>query len=61
MQAQAHYPLVDVWVVSTYLDKLAAECKERMAAAGAHTDLEGLHILNQLLFNPPADGRYGRC
>ncbi len=57
LQAQAHYPLVDVSVVSTYLDQLAAECRHRMAAAGTSSDLQGLLILNQLLFNPPADGR----
>ena len=49
LQAQAHYPLVDVSAVSAYLD--------RLAEAGTRTDLEALLILNQLLFNPPADGR----
>ena len=58
VQAQAHYPLVDVFAVSSYLDKLAAECEARIAASNAHTDLEKLAILNQLMFNPPADGRY---
>ena len=58
VQAQAHYPLVDVFAVSSYLDKLAAECKARIAASGANTDLEKLAVLNQLMFNPPADGRY---
>ena len=58
LQAQAHYPLVDVFAVSTYLDALAAECKQRMAASSASNDLERLAILNQLMFNPPADGRY---
>lgn len=57
MQAQAHYPLVDVFAVSSYLDDLATECRARIAASGAHTDLERLTILNQLMFNPPADGR----
>lgn len=58
MQAQAHYPLVDVFAVSSYLDKLAAECKARIAASGASNDLDKLAVLNQLMFNPPADGRY---
>ncbi len=49
--------MVDVSAVSAYLDRLAEECKHRMAAAGTCTDLEALLILNQLLFNPPADGR----
>ena len=57
LQAQAHYPCVDVSAVSAYLDRLAEECKHRMAEAGTGTDLEALLILNQLLFNPPADGR----
>ena len=56
-QAQAHYPVVDVFVLSTYLDKLAEECKHRMAEANARNDLDGLSILNQLMFNPPANGR----
>ncbi|DBA89655.1 TPA: hypothetical protein ACH3X2_004547 [Trebouxia sp. C0005] len=54
--AQAHYPCVDVSAVSAYLDRLAEECKHRMAEAGTGTDLEALLLLNQLLFNPPADG-----
>lgn len=58
VQAQAHYPLVDVFAVSSYLDKLAAECKARITASSPHTNLEKLAILNQLMFNPPADGRY---
>lgn len=58
VQAQAHYPLVDVFAVSSYLDELAAECKARMATSDANTDLEKLAVLNQLMFNPPADGRY---
>lgn len=58
VQAQAHYPLVDVFAVSSYLDDLAAECRTRIAASGANTNLEKLAILNQLMFNPPADGRY---
>ena len=58
VQAQAHYPLVDVFAVSSYLDDLAAECSTRIAASNANTDLEKLAILNQLMFNPPADGRY---
>ena len=58
VQAQAHYPLVDVFAVSSYLDDLAAECRTRIAASDATTDLEKLAILNQLMFNPPADGRY---
>ena len=61
MQAQAHYPLVDVFAVSSYLDDLATECRARIAASGAHTDLERLAILNQLMFNPPAGGRCASC
>lgn len=57
MQAQAHYPLVDVFAISSYLDDLAAECRARIAASGAHTDLERLAVLNQLMFSPPAGGR----
>ena len=58
VQAQAHYPLVDVFAVSAYLDDLAAECRTRIAANGANTDLGKLAVLNQLMFNPPAGGRY---
>ncbi|KAL3159165.1 hypothetical protein ABBQ32_011153 [Trebouxia sp. C0010 RCD-2024] len=57
MVAQAHYPLVDVFAISSYLDDLAAECRARIAASGAHTDLERLAVLNQLMFSPPAGGR----
>ena len=57
-QAQAHYPLVDVFTVSSYLDDLAQECRTRIAAVGATTNLDKLAVLNQLMFNPPADGRY---
>lgn len=57
MQAQAHYPLVDVFAVSSYLDDLATECRARIATSGAHTDLERLAVLNQLMFSPPAGGR----
>ena len=57
LQAQAHYPLVDVFAMSTYLDALAEECQQRVAATGACSSLEKLAILNQLIFNPPADGR----
>lgn len=49
--------MVDVFTVSSYLDALAAECKKRMAAVGATTDLKRLDILNELMFNLPADGR----
>ena len=48
---------MDVFALSTYLDKLALECKHRMAEADARSDLDGLSILNQLMFNPPANGR----
>ena len=57
LQAQAHYPVVDVFSVSAYLDKLADECKRRMSEANASTDLQGLPLLNQLMLNSPADGR----
>ena len=63
LQAQAHYPLVDVHMVGDYLDKLGAECKQRIAEAelkasdGEVTDLDRLSILNNLMFGTPADGR----
>ena len=50
--------MVDVFAVSSYLDDLAAECRTRITASDAYTDLEKLAILNQLMFNSPAGGRY---
>ena len=64
LQAQAHYPLVDVHVVKEYLDKLGQECKQRVAEAELTaadvgiSDLDRLKILNNLMFGAPADGRY---
>lgn len=57
LQAQAHYPLVDVFKVEAFLDELAEECKRRMVQTGASNDLEGLKVLNNLMFALPEDGR----
>jgi hypothetical protein len=49
---------VDVSPVSTYLDDLGAECRRRVEAASAESDLQKLAVLNQLLFSDPEPERY---
>ena len=49
---------MNVFKTEAFLDELAEECKRRMREAGVTSDLEGLQVLNQLMFALPEDGRY---
>lgn len=48
---------MDVFKVEAFLDELAQECKRRMEQNGVDNDLDGLKVLNQVMFALPEDGR----
>ena len=52
MQAQTELLSSELTLVTGLLDRLGAECRERLAAAKAETHIERLQVLNGLLFGP---------
>ena len=52
MQAQTELLSSDLALVTGLLDLLGTQCRERLAAAKAETDVERLQVLNGLLFGP---------
>ena len=52
VQAETELLSSDAMVVTRLLDCLGTNCRERLAAANAETDIERLQVLNGLLFGP---------
>ena len=52
VQAQTELLSSDLTLVTGLLDSLGMECRERLAAVKAETNMQRLQVLNGLLFGP---------